>query len=91
MQVTKCDVYDGAVGQKRNKSPNRANPFFCTTDKTNSPPTDQSVDYSVLSPRTKPAPDTTDESRGKAEPGGASQSQAEPGSDSHKPWVLGRP
>ena len=30
----------------------KANPGFCTTDKTNSPPTDQSVGYSALSPRT---------------------------------------
>ncbi len=34
----------------------KANPGFCTTDKTTSPPTDQPADSSVLSPRTNEAP-----------------------------------
>ena len=32
--------------EKETKNPKRVNLAFCTTDKTNSPPTDQSVDYS---------------------------------------------
>ncbi len=39
-----------AAGGSQNRS--------CTNDKTNSPPTDQSVDYSVLSPCTNDAPRT---------------------------------
>ena len=53
-------------GQETKQSPKRANLVFCTTDKTNSPPTDQSVDYSVLSPRTSEAPAIAHESRGDA-------------------------
>jgi hypothetical protein len=39
-----------SAGESQNRS--------CTNDKTNSPPTDQSVDYSVLSPCTNDAPRT---------------------------------
>ena len=79
MQVRQCDVPDDAVAPRRNKSPKRAKLVSCTTDKTNSPLTDQSVDYSVLSPCTNEALATTNESRDKAKPGRASEiRQAEP-------------
>jgi len=55
--VFACGVgtHGDAAKRKRNENkPKKANLVFCTTDNTNSPPTDQSVDYSVLSPRTKP-------------------------------------
>ena len=51
------------TNQKEAKNPKRTNLVFCTTDNTNSPPTDQSVDYSVLSPRTNEAPAIMDELR----------------------------
>ena len=50
-----CRISSQNARRNKNK-PKRANLVFCTTDKTNSPPTDQSVDYSVLSPRTNEAP-----------------------------------
>ena len=50
-------THGDAAKRKRNENkPKKANLVFCTTDNTNSPPTDQSVDYSVLSPRTNEAP-----------------------------------
>ena len=52
--------------EKETKNPKRVNLAFCTTDKTNSPPTDQSVDYSALSPCTNEAPASAHESRGGA-------------------------
>ena len=90
VQVRRCDVSDDVVAPRRNTNPKRANLVFCTTDKTNNPLTDQSVDYSVLSPCTNEALATTNESPDKAKPGRASetrqaepsratQSQAEPG------------
>ena len=57
-------THGDAAKRKRNENkPKKANLVFCTTDNTNSPPTDQSVDYSVLSPRTSEAPAIMDELR----------------------------
>ena len=60
-----CRISSQSARRNKNK-PKRANLVFCTTDKTNNPPTDQSVDYSVLSPRTNKAPAIAHESRGGA-------------------------
>ena len=60
-----CRISSQSARRNKNK-PKRANLVFCTTDKTNSPPTDQSVGYSVLSPRTNKAPAIAHESRGGA-------------------------
>ena len=50
-------THGDAAKRKRNENkPRKANLVSCTTDNTNSPPTDQSVDHSVLSPRTMGTP-----------------------------------